>query len=200
MELLLADPDRDFLAAYQRLLTLSGYDTTTVFDSTQVVTHLNSKHYDIVILSKQLMRISVSELIAQCKQKGIPCIILSDHPISSHMLCQDPLGAAYLPFPFLPSELTELIRAILQKMQSKEKLRLDDIEIDPQRFLLCGKIPLTIDEIQLFEDLLQRNPIDQKNAAPYITALNEKLTLLGRKMQIRYMINDGYRLVKKNYE
>ena len=45
---------------------------------------------------------------------------------------------------------------------------------------------------------MNHQPIDNKRAGPYIAALNHKLEKLQKNVRIRYLMNDGYRLVKMN--
>lgn len=200
MNILIADPDRDFLKAFQTLLDLSGHTVTTVFDGTQVITGLHTHRYDMVVLNENIPRIAAKELIAEIQNRGIPVIVLSAKHIHSELLSTEPLANAYLSLPFLPYELVETIDRVQQQRQSGERLAFDEAVIEASAFLLCRSLPVTEGETAVFRALVQHEPINNKRAGPYITALNYKLEKLKKNVRIRYLMNDGYRLVKMNYE
>lgn len=200
MKLLLADPDRDFLKSYGTLLTLSDHTVTTVFDGTQVMMKLLSQSFDMVILNEWMHRIPTRELIRESRSKGIPVIVLSKQRLHSEMLTAEPLASDYLPLPFLPKDLLEAIDLVRRQRQSTEILRFEDVSIEAGDFTLCGTLPITAGETAIFYVLLQHESISDKRAETYITALNYKLEKLQKNVRIRYLMNDGYRLVKMNYE
>ncbi len=198
MNLLMAHPDRDFSEAFHTLLSLSGYTVTSVFDGTQVITRLAAQSYDMMIVDENIPRIPVEELLRTCRKKQMPVIVLSGRRLHAAMLSAEPLTNAYLTFPFLPQELIGLIGRVQQQHQNHEPLRFEGVEIHPADFSLCGTVPVTEGETTVFRCLLYHQPIDNKRAGPYIAALNHKLEKLQKNVRIRYLMNDGYRLVKMN--
>ena len=200
MHMLLADPDRDFLEAFQTLLMLNGHTVSTVFDGTQVITKLSHGGCDILILNEDIPRIPARELIRLCRDKQIPVIVLTEQRIHSDMLSDEPLAHAYLPLPFLPQELTDTIERVMAQKKSEESLHFEDAVIEVPSFSLCRTLPVTEGEISVFRALLYRQPMNYRRAGPYMTALNHKLAKLHKNVCIKYLIHDGYRLVKINYE
>lgn len=198
MKILLAEADRDFLSTFRQLLSLDGHEVVTVFDGTQVITKTTTEHFDLVVLSHQIPRIDCRTLILSLSEKNIPTIVLLDTKISSSILMSEILANAYLAFPFFPNELTELMNEVIKCYNSKETISISDIEIQPSEFKLCGKTPVTAQEIKLVETLIGNKPLDAKRAEPFINSLNNKLEQLGKKNRIKYITGDGYRLVTEN--
>lgn len=195
MDILLAAPDRDFLDAFYRRLTLAGHTVTTVFDGTQVIVKLSEQRFGLVILHTALPRIPTEELLTEINHRRLPSIVLTERGVRAEMLLRPHIGSAYLSLPFLPEELLSLIDTLFQRILSERKLSCQDIEVDTAAFRLCDKMPVSEGEISLLEALVCRQPIDQKCAGPYISALNRKLEQLHKTSRIRYLINDGFRLV-----
>ncbi len=195
MKILIAEPDRDFLHAFRSLLELDGNRVTTIFDGTQVITKLAAHNYDVAVMDMNIPRISYKELVELLHKKNIPVILLSEKRIGIKMLCDDVLGDAYLSFPFLPGELTELIEKVVSTLSSDEKLRFADAEIDIPDMKLCTTVPVTCEETEVFRTLMNKGAVDSKKAGKYISSLNHKLEKLNKKTRIRYLMNEGYRLV-----
>ena len=201
MRVMLANPDRDFLLAFTRLLEYENDEVTAVFDGTQVITKLASQQKpDIVVLDEGIPRISSREILKQLNENDIPVIMISDRKINSGKLMDNILANAYLSLPFMPGELTELIKSIDSKHKSKEKLEYEDVKFDISGFRLCDEIRVTNEEIDIFRSLVNKGETENKRAVPYINALNRKLRKLRKRPAIKYVINEGYRLVKNNNE
>ena len=201
MRVMLANPDRDFLLAFTRILEYENDEVTAVFDGTQVITKLASQQKpDIVVLDEGIPRILSREILKQLNENDIPVIMISDRKINSGKLMDNILANAYLSLPFMPGELTELIKSIDSKHKSKEKLEYEDVKFDISGFRLCDEIRVTNEEIDIFRSLVNKGETENKRAVPYINALNRKLRKLRKRPAIKYVINEGYRLVKINNE
>ncbi len=201
MRVMLANHDRDFLLAFTRLIEYENDEVTAVFDGTQVISKLASQQKpDIVVLDENIPRISSREILKQLNESDIPVIMISDRKINSGKLMDKMLANAYLSLPFMPSELTTLIKSVDSKHKSKEKLEYEDVSFDISGFRLCDEMRVTNEEIDIFRSLVNNSETDNKRAAPYINALNRKLKKLRKRPTIKYVINEGYRLVKNNNE
>lgn len=196
MKLLIAEQDRDFPGAFTALLSLDGHDVTTVYDGTQVLTRIASESFDTAIVDESLPRIPHRELIETLRKDSVPVIVLTSKRLSADKLQGEILANAYLPLPFLPEELIKLIDSVNDKKNSSGKLVFEDAVIVPSDFRLCGELPVTAGEIDVFSALLKNEPINNKRSGVYISSLNAKLGQLGKKTRIRYLINEGYRLVR----
>lgn len=201
MRVMLANHDRDFLLAFTRLIEYENDEVTAVFDGTQVISKLASQQKpDIVVLDENIPRISSREILKQLNESDIPVIMISDRKINSGKLMDKMLANAYLSLPFMPSELIQLIKSVDSKHRSNEKLEYEDVSFDISVFRLCDEMRVTNEEIDIFRSLVNNSETDNKRAAPYINALNRKFKKLRKRPAIKYVINEGYRLVKNNNE
>ena len=188
MRVMLANPDRDFLLAFTRILEYENDEVTAVFDGTQVITKLASQQKpDIVVLDEGIPRISSREILKQLNENDIPVIMISDRKINSGKLMDNILANAYLSLPFMPGELTELIKSIDSKHKSKEKLEYEDVKFDISGFRLCDEIRVTNEEIDIFRSLVNKGETENKRAVPYINALNRKFRSHKVKKPLNYV-------------
>lgn len=198
MKILIADPDRDFLVSFQRLLELSEIEVTTAFDGTQVINKTAQQFFDLVVLSYNIPRISYRELLKMLNENNIPVILLLRNRINADILLDDVLANAHIRFPFFPDEFIGLIHEVADKCSKDEKIVFADTEIDTKKFLLCGKTRVTNEEINTVKALLNSSDIKAKRAEPYINSLNNKFSKLGVRTRIRYKMKEGYRMVIDN--
>lgn len=197
MKVLLADPDRDFLVSFKNLMELSGDDIVTAFDGTQVIVQTAEHSFDLVILGRNIPRISYRELLKMMNENNTPVILLLESKINSDILLDDVLANAHISFPFFPSELTDLMHEVLDKTKTENKIRFEDMEINGKNFLLCGKLRITNEEINTADALIKGSEINAKRSEPYINSLNNKFQKLGLKARIRYVMKEGYRMVSE---
>ena len=196
MNVLLADSDRDLLQCYQKLLAMEGYAVTTAFDGAQAMVLLKQHPFDIVIMEETLPRMDLTQLLQTLAAEGIPVIVMANRSVTVRMLLKFQQPSAYLCFPFLPEDLTGLIRAVTEKMRSNETLACGEIEVDVAGFCFSGtETPLTNGEIDLLRNLICSGRAAGKRARVMIQALNEKMKNLGLKTRIIYEMEKGYRLV-----
>lgn len=114
MNVLIADPDRDFLMSYKALLELSENTVQTVFDGTQVISKLASEKFDAVIINENIPRIKCREIVKVLNDDGIPVIVITQR--------KEKFNTAddCIKLPFLPRELTEKLNSICTKRTVKE--------------------------------------------------------------------------------
>lgn len=195
LKVLIADPDRDFLTSFKKLMELSSDEVTTVFDGTQVVTKTAHHKYDMVILSRNIPSMKSRELVGMLNESKTPVIVTLRYKVNSDILLDSVLANSYLSFPFFPSELTGLARDIAEKANSDEILEYSDAQINVSEFMLCGNTRVTNEEINVFQTLINGTQLNPKRMGAYINSLNNKLQKLNRKPRIKYLMGEGYRLV-----
>ena len=195
MYIMLGCRDRDFLKAFSKLFELEGNTVETAFDGTQIITGLAEKKPELAVLDAELPRIRCGELIKILNDADVPVIIITGRKPRVADLMNKDLAMAYISLPFLPDELKALVEDVMEKRQNGSIIKFDDAEVDEQKFLMCGKVRLTAEEINIIRRLSQKQTIENGKSAAYIGALNNKLEMLGRKTRIKYMLNEGYRLV-----
>ncbi|MBQ9461363.1 MAG: response regulator transcription factor [Clostridia bacterium] len=197
MKILIAEQDRDFSSAFSTLLGMEQHTVTTVYDGTQVITRLETNHtFDIAVVDEALPRINADKLLKPLFDRNIPVIVLTSEKLTASRLMDTALANAYLTLPFLPSDLTGTIERVMKRKNSTDILRFEDVYIKLSEYMLCGSIPLTDGEIELFADLISHKQVSGKHMEAYISALNSKLEKLNKNIRIKYLIDEGYRMVK----
>ena len=174
MNILIADPDRDFLMSFKNLFELSDNTVQTVFDGTQVISKLTGEKFDSVILNENIPRINYRDILKILNENNIPVIVLLEKSVNSGMLSEKIIANSYIKLPFLPNELSARLDDIYKKRHSEEILKYSDIVI---------------------KALSSKSELDIKRAGVYINSLNNKFKKLNKKLRIKYLINEGYRLV-----
>ena len=196
MNILLADSNRDLLQCYQKLLMMDGHSVTTVFDGAQALSLLAPEKYDIAILEEDLPRVDLAQLLRALDKDRIPAIVLASGTITVKTLLGSSLPSAYLSFPFLPSDLIQLMEEVTEKARSAETLNCCGAEVDVSGFCFSGTATrLTNGEIDLLKELKQPRRAAGKRTRIMIQALNEKLKAIGKPARIVYETEKGYRLV-----
>ena len=75
LRILIADPDRDFLVSYEKLVSGDGHEPVIVFDGTQVLSAVSGNNIEIVILSENIPRISCREIVSLLNEMNIPVVV-----------------------------------------------------------------------------------------------------------------------------
>ena len=107
MRILFADPSRDLVQIYEKLLNRDGYETVPAFDGLQALEYLKNERFDAAVLREELPRYDTRNLLALLKEQNVPCLLLQEKQAE-----QDDSGR--IAFPFLPSELEERIKEVTQ--------------------------------------------------------------------------------------
>ena len=197
MKILIAEQDRDFSSAYSVLLGMEQHTVTAVYDGTQVITRIESgQSFDIAIVDDFLPRINADKLIKPLTDRNIPVVVLTSVKLTASRLSNPVLANAYLTLPFLPADFIGTINRVVTKKSSSDTLKFDDTYIKLSEYKLCGSVPVTDGEIEMFAALLRHEQVSGKHMEPYISALNTKLEQLNKKIRIKYLIDEGYRMVR----
>ena len=200
MRVLLADPDRDMLFAYRRLMELAGHTAETAFDGVQALDIPQTVSLDLAVVSERLPRIAHERVMRGLIKKGVPTIVLLDAPVSVKRLCRKELASAYLSHPFSPAELFALAADVLDKANAGKEADCVGLRIDVGGFRFSGTdIRLTVGEMDALTQLAgQGTPLPFEKRV-YAHSLNRKLEKLGNpRMRVEYLENQGYRLVNWN--
>ena len=197
MRILLAAPDRDLLDCYRSILQADFGETVTAFDGTQVLSLISAEEFDLIILDRSLPRITFKQLLMRIHRKGIPVIALTDEPVSSHLLMDQPGPNAWLPFPFTPQSLNRVIRDTLEKAASGERWSIGGLTVDVPGFRFEDGPGLSAGELDVLRTLLHREAVSADEGA-CISALNAKLAGLNCDQKIRYRSGKGFELVNED--
>lgn len=197
MKILLAAPDRDFLACFSKLLEGEFGEIVTAFDGPQIMASLSAEPLDAVVLDSDLPRMASKTIIARVQEKGVPVLVLTPSPVSAHQLTGEPLPNGYLAYPFSAATLTKALRDMLEKGASGERLSVGEVEIDVPAFRIRGGSRLTGGEIDVIRALQKGEPLSTDRGA-YISAINAKLAQVGSKASVKYRAKKGFELVNED--
>ncbi len=193
MKLLLADGDRDVLLSFEHLLTMAGHTVITAFDGARVIDCFNEDKPDLLILGEELPDAVHQRLISLYQGAGIPVLVLLRSKPEMSVYLRDPLAQAYLPFPFLPGELLEVVEGVMKMKESHETLSWGGPEVDVSGFCFKGTgNRLCYGEIRLLEDLKEGHAPEGRRSRMLIHSLNRKLKSYEKPCMIRYQAEKGY--------
>lgn len=197
MRLLLAAPDRDLLLTYKKLLSLGGLDVTDVFDGPQLVGSIAENSFDLVILDRSLPRMDYSDAMRLISERGIPSIVLLPRKVTPKVLLEKPGASSYMNFPFLPSDLSSRIAQVSEKAASEKTLSVGGAEIEVSCFRASDGTPYSNEEINILTALKDNAPFSVPHISAYINALNNKFERMGKSARVKYVTDEGYRLVNE---
>ncbi len=194
MKILLADPDRDLLKAYRQLLTLQGHTVSVCFEGTETLRVTAQETFDVAAVNRNLPRIDHGKLVAFFHERGIPVIVLTDRKPGTGLLLGENLANAYLPFPFLPAELIDLLQGVTARATSTEKPVYGDVCVNTAGFCIDGtSIRLTNQELDLLTALGTGATPPQRGLTVCVNALNRKFASAGKHCRIVYQYREGFR-------
>lgn len=195
MKILLAAPDRDLLAAYEKLLDRSGHAVTTAFDGPQVLELLAAERFDLAALDRRLPRADLERIVSRLRSEDVFAVVLQDHPPAGAELQGAGEPHAFLTYPFLPSELLALPGALAA--QDGEFAVGDRLRVDARRFrFLNSDVLLSLDELTLLRQMAAGEP--GRSAGACAAALNAKLAALPGGVRVRFTAEKGFQLVNED--
>ena len=195
MKILFAAPNRDLLQGYQKILSEDFGETVIAFDGAQLLSQLAAGGYTIAVLDRTLPRVRHELLLRQLEREKIPVITLLHEPVAVKHLTESPLSHAFLSYPFRAEELCGLIRDVLAKRQSEERLPFANTALETAEFRLRGGAALTAAEIDFLHGLLSLSTVCREDEGVLIAALNHKLLQGSVKAKIQYETGKGFILV-----
>jgi len=159
------DPDVSQLIEHN--LRNSGYEVSTFFSGTPVVSHAIMAHPSLFLLDIMLPGISGLDLCLQIRQHErlakTPIIFLSARTQEPDRLrAFDAGGDAYITKPFSPRELIARVRNVLRVSEGPghEVIQLGDLEIDIASMSVRvqgNSVPTTVREFRLLEYLARHH-------------------------------------------
>lgn len=193
MNILFAAADRDLLAGFRALLEGEGYRVETAFDGTQVLIAAEENAPDVAILDSELPRVSVSRLLSALRERNVPVILLLPERLRSTHYLSPELPDSFLCYPFSPQELEQRIALVLSERR-EAPYSLGQLPVKPEQRTL-GSEKVTAEELALLRSLSSGGAGEGKDPALPARALNEKLCRMREPFRIRYLANQGYRMV-----
>lgn len=224
MRILVADDEKELVAALEELLKRERYTVDTVYDGQSAYEYASTDNYDCIILDIMMPDIDGLEVLRRLRSAGIktPILLLTAKGDPSDRILGLDRGADdYLPKPFVVGELLARIRALTRRTSVMEtpELTFGDLLLDRVAFkLVCGEKSehLGNKEFQIMEALIRRQgsptPVEylmdhiwgyDASVEPgvvwtYMSYLRRKLEGLGSSVRIGMRRGFGYVLEEKN--
>ena len=198
MNILLADQERDLLLSYKQLLEYEGHKVTTVFDGIQAINILCEYKFDIVIINRDIPRVNCLDIVKQLNDNSIPSIVLMRGKVTPAILLDKKAASSYINFPFMPQELRQRIESVCKKSISTDTLTIDGVTINAAKFCTSDGTRFTNEEIDILTALSNGKDFELNNRSSYINAINNKFEQQKKSARVKYILNEGYRLVKNN--
>ena len=223
MRILVADDEKELVAALEELLKRERYTVDTVYDGQSAYEYASTDNYDCIILDIMMPDIDGLEVLRRLRSAGIktPILLLTAKGDPSDRILGLDRGADdYLPKPFVVGELLARIRALTRRTSVMEtpELTFGDLLLDRVAFkLVCGEKSehLGNKEFQIMEALIRRQgsptPVEylmdhiwgyDASVEPgvvwtYMSYLRRKLEGLGSDVRIGMRRGFGYVLEEK---
>ena len=196
MRLLLAHSDRDLLVSFKELLACEGFDVVCAFDGTQVISIRRDGGFDAAVTAQRLPRVPHTQILRALREAGIPTVVLTETKLTRKTLTAPEIANDYLSFPFDSGELAALIRNVVEKKRGADIIPCGETQIDVSGFVMGDGILLTATEIDLYKSLAAGEVLRVEQLGVYADSLGDKLEASGSKLRIRYIGDEGYKLVK----
>lgn len=224
MRLLLIEDDEEIVHLLSSALKSLGYAVDAAPNGEQGLNLALLNQYDLIISDYNLPLLSGREIIKQIRdeKQNTPILILTVRSEINDRVDLLNIGADdYLTKPFALSELLARIKVLLRRPAGlKNKiLKIDDIEIQPDRFLATKKgkpLILTSKEFSLLQYLIENKGeirsrqeimehVWDENADPFSNTIEVHIMNLRKKIEtsrqplIFTYSNRGYKIDLKKY-
>ena len=223
MRILVADDEKDLVAALEELLKHERYTVDAVYDGKSAYEFASTGNYDCIILDIMMPDIDGLEVLRRLRAAGIktPILLLTAKSDPADRILGLDRGADdYLPKPFVVGELLARIRALTRRTSILEtpELTFGDLLLDRVAFkLVCGDRSehLGNKEFQIMEALIRRQgsptsveylmdhiwgydaSVEPGVVWTYMTYLRRKLESLHSNVRIGMRRGFGYVLEEK---
>lgn len=223
MRILVADDERDLVAALEELLKHERYTVDAVHTGQGAYDYASTGNYDCIILDIMLPDIDGLEVLRRLRAAGIktPILLLTAKSDPADRILGLDRGADdYLPKPFVVGELLARIRALTRRSSALEtpELTFGDLLLDRVSFQLVCKDQtehLGNKEFQIMEALIRRQgsptsveylmdhiwsydaSVEPGVVWTYMSYLRRKLETLGSNVRITMRRGFGYMLEER---
>lgn len=136
--ILIVDDDVTFCLMLKKLLERHLYQVTTVFSPDEVRRFIKKEFYDVIMTDLRLPGVSGMDLLKLIKQETpeSQIIMMTGYADISTAVQSIKQGAFnYLPKPFLPEEVLNIIREALESSNPKHNIKTQKTESKPNDFL-----------------------------------------------------------------
>ncbi|MCR5505949.1 MAG: response regulator [Bacilli bacterium] len=220
MKVLIADSNRDLLHSLARVFLHNNDEVKAVFDGVQVIDALNNDTYDILLLNKNIQRITYERIMQHVREKdyAMPILLILDKAYIDLAFLKAPaLADEYITVPFHVEKLFERVKDAVAESKKPEEIiekegvtlsnkfyfmkAEEEVHMSVKEYLLMKEFLISFGEVKNYQELLNcigKTHTDLSQLWTYINALNEKLKAIKAKIKIDPEVGKGYKLVKNN--
>ncbi len=167
-KVLVVDDEADILELVSYNLSKEGFAVSSAADGQEALSKVRKEKFDLLILDLMLPGMSGMEICRVLRNdpntRDLPIIMLTAKGEEVDRVLGLEMGADdYITKPFSPRELSARIRAVLrrtsQKLQEAKVLRIGDLIIDTEKFMITKKniqLDLSATEFRLLLYLVER--------------------------------------------
>ena len=193
MRILFAASDRDLLSGYKSLLEAKGHETDAAFDGVQAVTRI-SEGYDAAVIDQSLSRLSSASVLKKLCDGGVPTVMLLFSRITGELYLSPVLPDTFLCYPFSPDELDAALTAATG-LRDMPDFDLFGTAVSPSKRTFAGNVRITSEEALLLKRLSD-GAVRDSDCDILIRAVCEKMRIAGTGITVKYITNEGYKVVK----
>lgn len=192
MKVLISAPDRDLLESVGKALKLHGHTAECAFDGVQLANKIGVFEPDVVLFDPSLPFFDMKKIISMLQSKEIPAIALTSSLTEKRQLDTDLHADSYLVYPFTLPELENRMISVCESCRSA--VSADKFVVNG--FTLDGDIRITYEEKYFLSRLAQGDAQSVNRCERYVNTLNKKFSDHKTGKAVRYIENEGYRIVR----
>ena len=194
MRILLAAADRDFLSAYAQILGSRFGEVVTAFDAAMALNSAEEGEFDLAVADQRLPRIPLRTMIGFFYSHNIPAVVITYWKQNIRLLTEDIPAAAFLPLPFEPDRLIQVMEETAGRFGTDEGFHAADVFVEPGKLKMENRF-VTLEEARFLRAAAEGDDLTLASLSTvYADSLNRKISSLGKKARIRYVNGQGFRL------
>lgn len=178
MRLLVAEDDRDLVAALTAWLQDDGHEVVTALRGREALRSIIAGGYDLVLLDINLPDISGLDVLARARpeQPGLPIMVISgDDAVPERVLALDAGADDYMLKPLDPDELSARVRALARRAIPRRPapIRVRDLSLEPSALTVWqgeSRVRLTTRQFRVLEYLMRNagRAVGQEELMEYV--------------------------------
>lgn len=164
---LIADDNVQIVGILEKYLGGSGYETVLAFDGQQALDAFSQNEIDVVLLDVMMPKIDGFEVCRQLRRESdVPILMVTARSEDFERIMGLDIGADdYIVKPFSPGEVVARIRAVLRRLEARDRgknpdvLHVDDLTVDIAKYVVTiggERVHLTKRAVEILWTLASR--------------------------------------------
>lgn len=164
---LIADDNEQIAGVLKKYLTSGGYDVICAADGEEALTLFAKNNVDVVLLDVMMPKVDGFEVCRQIRRESdVPILMVTARSEDFERIMGLDIGADdYIVKPFSPGEVVARIRAVLRRLEKRDRDRstdvlcVDNLTVDIAKYVVMidGKdVPLTKRAVEILWTLASR--------------------------------------------